>query len=151
MKSGVDPVGVFPSCARRSALTRYPPTRLAWHGHPGSRRFACGSGGYNGRQQVCKRPSCPPAHHRSGGTGSGQSHTVLFGVPCIREQFTERYNEHTAVKAELDALTAGPAPAVNDPTLLDELPYAPGMLAEAPDTIREALYAAFDIQCLYRC
>jgi len=75
----------------------------------------------------------------------------LFGVPCIREQFTERYNEHTAVKAELDALTAGPAPAVNDPTLLDELPYAPGMLAEAPDTIREALYAAFDIQCLYRC
>ena len=28
----------------------------------------------------------------------------------IREQFTDRYNEHTAVKAELDALTAGPAP-----------------------------------------
>jgi site-specific DNA recombinase len=68
----------------------------------------------------------------------------------IREQFTDRYNEHAAVKAELDALTAGPAPAVNDPTLLDELPYAPRLLAEAPDTIREALYAAFDIQCLYR-
>ena len=50
----------------------------------------------------------------------------------------------------MDALTAGPAPAVNDPTLLDELPYAPGLLAEAPDAIREALYAAFDIQCLYR-
>ena len=67
----------------------------------------------------------------------------------IREQFTERYNEHTAVKAELDALTAS-IPAVNDPTLLDELPYVPGLLAEAPATIREALYAAFDIQCLYR-
>ena len=68
----------------------------------------------------------------------------------IREQFTERYDEHAAVKAELDALTAGPAPAVNDPALLDELPYAPGLLNDAPDTIREALYAAFDIQCLYR-
>jgi hypothetical protein len=68
----------------------------------------------------------------------------------IREQFTERYNEHTAVKAELDALTADTAPAVNDPALLDELPYAPGLLGDAPAAIREALYAAFDIQCLYR-
>jgi Recombinase len=67
----------------------------------------------------------------------------------IREQFTERYDEHAAVTAELDALTAS-IPAVNDPTLLDELPYAPGLLPDAPDTIREALYAAFDIQCLYR-
>ncbi len=68
----------------------------------------------------------------------------------IREQFTERYNEHTAVKAELDALTGDTAPALNDPALLDELPYAPGLIAEAPAAIREALYAAFDIQCLYR-
>jgi site-specific DNA recombinase len=68
----------------------------------------------------------------------------------IREQFTERYNEHTATKVVLDALTAGHAPAINAPALLDELPYAPGLLADAPATIREALYAAFDIQCLYR-
>ena len=68
----------------------------------------------------------------------------------IQEQFTERYSEHPAVKAELDALTVDTAAAVNDPTLLDELPYARGLLAEAPVTIREALYAAFDIQCLYR-
>ena len=67
----------------------------------------------------------------------------------IREQFTERYNEHAAAQAELDALTET-APALNDPTLLDELPYAPGLLSHAPATIREALYAAFDIQCLYR-
>ncbi len=52
-----------------------------------------------------------------------------------------------AAKAELDALTAS-IPAVNDPAHLDELPYASGLLADAPDTIREALYAAFDIQCL---
>ena len=68
----------------------------------------------------------------------------------IREQFTERYNEHAAIQAELDALTADTAPAINDPALLDELPYAPGLLPDAPDTIREALYAAFDVQCLYR-
>ena len=68
----------------------------------------------------------------------------------IREQFTERYNEQAAIQAELDALTAGPAPALNDPALLDELPYAPSLLADAPATIRETLYAAFDIQCLYR-
>jgi hypothetical protein len=67
----------------------------------------------------------------------------------IREQFTERYDKHAAIMAELDALTAS-IPAINDPTLLDELPYAPGLLTAAPDTIREALYAAFDIECLYR-
>ncbi len=68
----------------------------------------------------------------------------------IREQFTERYDEHAAVQAELDALTADAGPAASDPALLDELPYAPGLLNEAPAALREALYAAFDIQCLYR-
>ncbi len=68
----------------------------------------------------------------------------------IREQFTKRFNEHAAVQAELDALTADAGPAASDPALLDELPYAPGQLASAPAAIREALYAAFDIQCLYR-
>jgi hypothetical protein len=67
----------------------------------------------------------------------------------IREQFNERYDEHTAVTAELDALTTDTARAINDPALLDEL-RCPGLLNDAPDTIREALYAAFDIQCLHR-
>ena len=76
---------------------------------------------------------------------------MLPGLASVElAQFTDRYNEHAAITAALDALTAGPAPAVNDPTLLDELPYAPGLFAEAQDTVREALYAAFDIQCLYR-
>ncbi|HEX8006268.1 MAG TPA: hypothetical protein VF482_07555 [Trebonia sp.] len=35
-------------------------------------------------------------------------------------------------------------------TLIDELPYAPGMLAHAPARIRETVAAAFDIQCVYR-
>jgi len=34
--------------------------------------------------------------------------------------------------------------------LLDELPYAPGLLNQAPASIRQATYAAFDIHCLYR-
>jgi hypothetical protein len=40
----------------------------------------------------------------------------------LREQFTERFNEHAAVQAELDA----------------------------PIALREKLYAAFDIHCLFR-
>jgi hypothetical protein len=53
--------------------------------------------------------------------GDDQSPAANAMRARIREQFTERYNEHTAVKAELDALTAS-TPAVNDPTRLDELP-----------------------------
>jgi len=68
----------------------------------------------------------------------------------IREQFTERYNEHTALTAELEGVTSAPAPIVSDPSLLDELPYAPGLLQDAPPAIQEMLYAAFDIQCTYR-
>ena len=68
----------------------------------------------------------------------------------IREQFTERYNEHAAVKAELDALTAGTAPPSTTRRSWTNCPTPPACSAEAPATIREALYAAFDIQCLYR-
>jgi hypothetical protein len=89
---------------------------------------------------------CPPDAEQLGDDRSPASNAYR---DRIREQFPERYNEHAAIKAELDALTAS-IPAVNDPTLLDELPYAPGLLTDAPDTIREALYAAFDVQCLYR-
>ncbi len=66
----------------------------------------------------------------------------------IREQFTQRYDEHTATQAELDALTSQAASDAGDPDLLDELPYAPGLLASAPAALQEALYAAFDIQVL---
>jgi hypothetical protein len=37
----------------------------------------------------------------------------------------------------------------NDPTLLDELPTAAGVLAHAPDRIKQALLTAFDIYALY--
>jgi hypothetical protein len=38
----------------------------------------------------------------------------------------------------------------SSPSPLDELPHAPGHLLDAPDTIRQALYAALGIQCVYR-
>jgi hypothetical protein len=37
-----------------------------------------------------------------------------------------------------------------DPSLLDELPYLPGILASAPEPLIENLLAALDLQCLYR-
>jgi hypothetical protein len=67
----------------------------------------------------------------------------------IRERFTQLYNQRTQAETELAALTAT-TPDTPDPTLLDELPYAAAHLAEAPDHIRERLYAALDIQALYR-
>ena len=77
------------------------------------------------------------------------------GKRALRDRITEQYvqchTEHAALTAELKALTtstpddAGTA----DPALLDELPYAPGLLSEAPPAIRQAIYAAFDIHCLY--
>jgi hypothetical protein len=67
----------------------------------------------------------------------------------IRDHFNTAYTDRAAAQAQLDALTTAPA-RENDPSLLDELPHAPGYLLDAPDTIREALYAALSIQCLYR-
>src|SRR5262249_10653399 len=67
----------------------------------------------------------------------------------IRDQFTQRYDERAAAQAELDALTAAQPPA-EDPALLDELPYAPALLADAPEEIRAHVYAAFQVHALYR-
>jgi DNA invertase Pin-like site-specific DNA recombinase len=67
----------------------------------------------------------------------------------IRDQFTARYDERTAAETELRQLEQTRPPAT-DPTLIDELPYAAGLLSQAPDHIKQALYAAFDISCLYR-
>jgi hypothetical protein len=67
-------------------------------------------------------------------------------------QYEQRHDQHAALTAELEALTtpASGDPDAADPSLLDELPYAPGLLNDAPAAIRQAIYAAFDIHCLYR-
>jgi site-specific DNA recombinase len=49
----------------------------------------------------------------------------------IRDHFNAAYADRTAAQAQLDALTAAPA-RENDPTLLDELPYAPRLPARRP-------------------
>jgi len=67
----------------------------------------------------------------------------------IDEQFTIRFDEQAAAKAELDALTDN-QPAAEDPALIDELPYAPGLLAGAPAELRARIYAAFQVHALYR-
>jgi site-specific DNA recombinase len=68
----------------------------------------------------------------------------------LTEQFSQRYDEKTSIEAELQAIEdAAPLPD-NDLSLIDELPYAPGLLAHAPDDLRERLAAAFGLQAIYR-
>jgi hypothetical protein len=67
----------------------------------------------------------------------------------IREHFTARYDDKTAAQTELDTLTAAQPPAT-DPALIDELPYAPALLTQAPADLRARIYAAFQIHALYR-
>jgi site-specific DNA recombinase len=68
----------------------------------------------------------------------------------LTAQFSQRYDEKTALEAELAAIEdAAPLPA-SDLSLIDELPYAPGLLAHAPDDLRERLAAAFGLQAVYR-
>jgi len=73
---------------------------------------------------------------------------------AIRErltaQFSDRDDQKTTIEAELAAIEAAPPITDNDLTLIDELPHALGLLAQAPAPIRETIAAAFDIQCVYR-
>lgn len=67
----------------------------------------------------------------------------------IRARFADLYAERTRTEATLAELAAA-APPDNDPSLLDLLPYAAGVFAQAPTRIQEALLTAFDIHALYR-
>jgi hypothetical protein len=67
----------------------------------------------------------------------------------IRERFNQLYDETAALQAQLDELNAQ-ADTATDADLINQLPHAPGLLADSPDHIREALAAAFDLHCTYR-
>lgn len=67
----------------------------------------------------------------------------------IREHHTELYSQAAALYAQLEAITAQAA-SENDPALIEELPYAPGFLLQAPDHVREALCAALNLHCTFR-
>jgi hypothetical protein len=67
----------------------------------------------------------------------------------ITDHFTQRYDEAKTLQAELDDIETA-QPAQDDPALLDELPYAAAAFTTAPEHIKAKIYAAFDIQVLYR-
>ena len=67
----------------------------------------------------------------------------------IRARYAELYDERTRAEAKLTALESATAPD-NDPALLDMLPIAAAVLADAPSRIKQAILAAFDIHALYR-
>jgi hypothetical protein len=75
------------------------------------------------------------------------THAVCPHAP--RQHYTELHAAAAALQAQLDAIN-DQAASDNDPALITELPYAPGFLATAPDPVKENLYAALGIQCLYR-
>jgi hypothetical protein len=65
-------------------------------------------------------------------------------------RFSQRDDDKAAIEAELQAIAdAEPLPD-SDLSLIDELPYAPGLLACAADDLRERLAAAFGMQAVYR-
>jgi hypothetical protein len=66
----------------------------------------------------------------------------------IRARYAELYAERTRTETALAALAAA-APADTDPDLLDKLPIAARVLADAPERIKAALIAAFEINALY--
>ena len=66
----------------------------------------------------------------------------------IRARYAELYAERTRTETDLAALHAA-TPAGTDPALLDQLPTIAAALADAPDKIKAALIAAFDISALY--
>jgi hypothetical protein len=67
----------------------------------------------------------------------------------IRARYAELHDERTRAETALAAAETA-ATQADDPALLDELPLAGDILSAAPDRIKEAIYAAFDIQALYR-
>jgi hypothetical protein len=68
----------------------------------------------------------------------------------LTAQFSDRYDQKTALEAELQAIEDAPPLPGNDLSLLDELPHALGLLTDAPRPLQEIIAAAFDIQCVYR-
>ena len=67
----------------------------------------------------------------------------------IRARYAELYDERTGAETALAAAQAA-ADSHDDPVLLDELPLAGDILTDAPDRVKEAICAAFDIYALYR-
>jgi hypothetical protein len=67
----------------------------------------------------------------------------------IRTRYRDRTAERATAEQQLTELETQ-ADAADDPALLNAVPRAAGRFTAAPPEIREALYAALDVQILYR-
>jgi hypothetical protein len=74
-------------------------------------------------------------------------------VTALRTRIITRFGELEAERAEinqqLETLTRAPA-FLQDPTLLDGLPVLAGILADAPPRLQAQLFAALDLQLIYK-
>jgi hypothetical protein len=67
----------------------------------------------------------------------------------VTDRFTALYEQARELHAQL-AETEAAQPAAQDLSLIDELPHAAAALDTAPDNVKAKLYAAFDVQVLFR-
>jgi hypothetical protein len=67
--------------------------------------------------------------------------TVRLNGKRVRRRHSRTGNPHRQPASQ---------PAADDPGLIEELPYAPELLAGAPAELRARIYAAFQVHALYR-
>jgi hypothetical protein len=67
----------------------------------------------------------------------------------IRTRNAQLHDQRTRAETQLTDLKNATSQD-NDPHLLDELPYLPGILHDAPDHLIEQLLAALNTECLFR-
>src|SRR5258708_22597144 len=80
--------------------------------------------------QVADQPK--HAHVRNAGLGADTSPATNAYRARIRARNAELHEQHTQAEAQLADLETA-AISDNDPSLLDELPPLPGILADAPE------------------
>ena len=72
-------------------------------------------------------------------------------ITALRSRIIERFGELEDERAQINERLAALDRTVqqNDPGLLDALPYAAGIFAEAPARIQQGILAALQVQALY--
>jgi site-specific DNA recombinase len=68
----------------------------------------------------------------------------------LHQQFSDHYDQAARLRDELQAIADAPDLPGTDISLIEELPHALWLLAQAPDDLREQLAAAFGLHAVYR-
>ena len=108
------------------------------------------------QRQINQNETAQARAHHPAGTDSASDATPSPPTP-MRQRITDQFTVPLRAKPSLPPRPnstrsrGSRAPAEDDPSLLDELPYArlPASV-DAPEHIKAKIYAAFDIQVLYR-